>query len=93
MCKTTDFGCWGCGRPFEALRYERMAYAPAEMAFYRGYCDVYTKQSDVPALLCRGVVRMSPSAARHRPNPAGGEKTYGRRLDPYHALGLRSSCR
>ena len=41
-CRTTLVGCWGCGRPWTALRWEPLAYAPTGTGFYCEACDVYT---------------------------------------------------
>ena len=43
-CRTTVFGCWGCGRPWENLCYEPLAYDTTDTAYYCAWCDVYSKK-------------------------------------------------
>ena len=47
LVKQTIFGCWGCGRPWPALVYEPLVFAPTLMGYYCAHCDVYS-QPGVP---------------------------------------------
>lgn len=62
-CRTTVFGCWGCGRPWEALRYEPIAYDPPATAYYCERCDVYTKKTQAPGLIA--VAKRYPTLTRY----------------------------
>jgi hypothetical protein len=49
VCRSTTLGCWGCGRPWDQLRFEPLCYGPTDTGYYCPWCDVYSKQvSTVP---------------------------------------------
>jgi hypothetical protein len=58
-CRTTLVGCWGCGRPWESLRYEPLAYDQTDTAYYCERCDVYSKK----------LVHASPASIDDRKDP------------------------